>query len=146
MAKGQQHGNKETRKPKAEKKKQSGPKYLRPPELAAPVKDSHAPRAAEMRRNGATAVYPNPRGAMEAFDYTLPAEMFITQARSMRRSPIGYRRFPNAAEAIRFAVEEVPDKHLAGAILEVGESCFDHRAIHALYERSDYPLKRRSAA
>jgi len=96
-----------------------------------------------MKRNGATAIYPNPRGAMDAFDYTAPAEMFITQANSMRRSPISYRRFGTAAEAIQFAVEQVPIKLLAGAVLEVAENRFDHRAIRALYERTSYPLKRR---
>ena len=95
-----------------------------------------------MRRHGATAVYRNPRGAMDAFDYAAPAEVFLTQAKSMKRAPISYRRFPTAAEAIRFAVEEVPDRLLIGAILEVMEDRFDHQAIRELYERPAYPLQR----
>jgi len=68
--------------------------------------------------------------------------MFITQANSMRRSPISYRRFRTAAEAIQFAVEQVPIKLLAGAVLEVAENRFDHRAIRELYDKPAYPLKR----
>lgn len=40
MAKGQKRSNKEQRKPKSEEKKQTGPKYLRPPELVQLAKDS----------------------------------------------------------------------------------------------------------
>ena len=44
-----------------------------------------------------------------AFDYDLPAELFIPKRKSnARRTPTEYRRFATAAEAIRFAVEEFP--------------------------------------
>jgi len=38
MAKGQKRSSKEPRKPKSDSKKQSGPKYLRPPELVQTAK------------------------------------------------------------------------------------------------------------
>jgi hypothetical protein len=68
--------------------------------------------------------------------------MFMARARMVRKSPIGYRRFETAAEAIRFAVEEIPTPLLVGAILEVDEQRYDHRGIRELYDRDAYPLAR----
>lgn len=79
-------------------------------------------------------------GAADAgFDYSASAEVFMMRARGRSTD---YRRFPTAAEAIRFAVEQVPASMLAGAVMEVSEQRFDHKAIRALYARDDYPLAR----
>jgi hypothetical protein len=77
------------------------------------------------------------------FDYSAPAEIFVLRARSMRGRATGYRRFTTAAEAIRFAVEEIPEPLLIGAVMEVREERFDHMAIRDLYGRAAYPLERR---
>lgn len=95
-----------------------------------------------MRRSGATAIPQNPRGAIEAFDYAAPAEMFMTNARFGRRPPISYRRFDTAAQALRFAVEELPPPLLIGAVMEVAEQRFDHQGIRDLYGQDSYPLAR----
>ena len=79
---------------------------------------------------------------MNAFDYTAPAELFPTRSRKGNR-PMGYRRFAKAAEAIRFAIEELPPDLLIGAHLEVEEQRFDSDGIRRLYENTDYPLARR---
>ena len=80
---------------------------------------------------------------MSAFNYSSQAELFPTRNRKSRRQPLGYRRFDRAAEAIRFAIEELPSQSLAGAYLEVDEQRFDSVGIRRLYESIDYPLARR---
>jgi hypothetical protein len=80
---------------------------------------------------------------MHTFDYTAPAELFPTRSRKGNR-PMGYRRFAKAAEAIRFAIEELPPDLLIGAHLEVEEQRFDSDGIRRLYENTDYPLARRA--
>src|SRR5262245_19152539 len=79
---------------------------------------------------------------MSTFDYNAEAELF--PSRAMRSKPVGYRRFTRAAEAIRFAMEELPPQALVGAWLEVDEARFDAAEIRRLYDRADYPLERRS--
>ena len=51
-----------------------------------------------------------------------------------------------AADAIRFAIEELPPELLLGTCLEVDEERYDSDAIRRLYESADYPIVRRAAA
>jgi hypothetical protein len=76
------------------------------------------------------------------FDYDAAAELFPSRRQKSRRRPIGYRRFGHAADAIRFAIEELPPEFLLGACLEVDEERYNNQAIRRLYDSMDYPLIR----
>jgi hypothetical protein len=66
------------------------------------------------------------------------------RARSMHRNAMTYRRFATGAEAIRFAVEELPPAGLAASVLEIDATRFEAGAIRDLYESVAYPLARRA--
>lgn len=78
---------------------------------------------------------------MDAFDYSAPAELFPSRNNKIAKK-VKYRRFDNAAEAIRYAVEELPEALLLGAYIEINERRFGHQDIRAIYSRADFPLKR----
>jgi hypothetical protein len=83
---------------------------------------------------------------MPAFDYTAEAELFPSRNRKLKGQGPGYRRFAQAADAVRFAIEELSPALLVGAYLEVDEERYDSQGIRRLYESADYPLARRTAA
>jgi hypothetical protein len=76
------------------------------------------------------------------FDYDNPAELFMAKRKGGARQPLRYRRFATAAEAIRFAVEDIPSERTLGAWLQVGDDRFNVDDIQRLYDSPDYPLKR----
>jgi len=90
---------------------------------------------------------------MTIFDYSTEAELSPTVSevalspagRRRMRQPTGYGRFARAADAIRFAIEELPPELLLAAQLKVAEERFDGDGIRRLYESVEYPLARRAA-
>ena len=83
---------------------------------------------------------------MHSFDYGAGAELFTNKSKWSRRGPVGYKRFARAADAIRFAIEDLPGDSLASAWLEIGDDRFNAADIHRLYEDEAYPLDRREPA
>src|SRR5262245_59156171 len=82
------------------------------------------------------------RPIVHKFDYGAEAELFPSRPRASRHRPTGYKRFARAAEAIRFAIEDLPAELLAGTWLEVDEHRFNAQDIQRLYHHSDFPLAR----
>jgi hypothetical protein len=80
---------------------------------------------------------------MVQFDYSAAAELFPSRRRSLSRQLFGYKRFANASQAIRFAIEDLPVECLAGAFLEVDERRYGSDDIRRLYQSAEYPLTRR---
>ena len=78
---------------------------------------------------------------MDKFNFDAPAELFPSRNRKIT-SRVKYRRFDHAADAIRFAVEELPEPLLLGAYIEIDEKRLGHKDIRALYESESFPLKR----
>jgi hypothetical protein len=83
---------------------------------------------------------------MAAFSFNTAAELFPAAIRKKKRAGFAYRRFGTAAEAVRFAIEELPADSLNGAYLQVDEARFDQSGIRSLYESKDFPLPRRPRA
>jgi hypothetical protein len=80
---------------------------------------------------------------MMTFDYAASAELFMPKRKRGARQPLSYRRFATAAEAIRFAVEELPTVGMLGAWMQVGEERYSDDDIRRLYEDTSYPRRRR---
>lgn len=81
---------------------------------------------------------------MDKFNYDAPAELFPSRNNKIAKK-VKYRRFDRAAEAIRFAVEELPEPLLLGAYIEIDERRLGHKDIRALYESENFPIKRAAA-
>jgi hypothetical protein len=76
---------------------------------------------------------------MSIFDYTASAGLFAAKGRTRLR----YRRFPHAAEAIRYAIENLPRKLFLASSLEVNDERYNAVQIRALYDNERYPLTRK---
>ena len=77
------------------------------------------------------------------FDYAALAELYPTRKYKRRAGYVTYKRFEVAAEAVRFAIEELPSELLLGTYLEVEEERFNGKQIRLLYESNNYPLPRK---
>ena len=80
---------------------------------------------------------------LRPFNFNTSAELFPAAIRKKKRAGFAYRRFGTAAEAVRFAIEELPADSLNGAYLQVEEARFDQNGIRSLYESEAFPLPRR---
>ena len=85
-----------------------------------------------------------PARDLNGFDYNAPAELFPSRTRQ-GKGRMRYRRFDTAAEALQFAIEEMPPPVLLGAFLEVEEQRFGAEEMRSLYSNAAYPLPRSEA-
>ena len=83
---------------------------------------------------------------MACFDYGAAAELFPRRQRTRTMGAVTYMRFAAAAEAIRYAVEEIPANSFRRTFLEVNEERFDSKGIRRLYDCAEYPLPRQPTA
>jgi hypothetical protein len=68
------------------------------------------------------------------FDFGHEAELFSMKNRKPGKTSTQYRRFSRAAEAVRFAVEELPSEAFYRVHIEVDEQRYDSKEIRRLYE------------
>jgi hypothetical protein len=80
---------------------------------------------------------------VDKFNFDAPAELFPSRNRKIVNK-IKYRRFDRAADAIRFAVEELPEPLLLGAYIQIDEERLGHKDIRGLYDSAEYPLAKRT--
>ncbi len=80
---------------------------------------------------------------MNATEYRSEASLYYAKSAHSKQKSLVFRRFTKAAEAIRFAVEELSPKIFDGCSLEVNESHYFGREIRPLYDDHAYPLRRR---
>jgi len=76
---------------------------------------------------------------MTKIDYAAEAQIYAIRRTGMKPH-MTHRRFPTTAEAIKFAVEELPAN--ANVILEIDEDRFEAASIRQMYDATEYPLPR----
>jgi hypothetical protein len=75
-------------------------------------------------------------------DYLAEAELFAVQRQGRKRA-LFYQRFDSTAEAMRFAVEDMPGD-ASNIVLETPSLRLDVKAINLAYEDKSFPLARRA--
>ncbi len=78
---------------------------------------------------------------MAQLNYTAGAGLYAGKSLRGSRGP-RYKRFDTVAEALRYAIEDMPGSQLRGSVLEVEETRFNDKEIQQLYNSPDYPLAR----
>jgi hypothetical protein len=81
---------------------------------------------------------------MDTNDYRMEASLYYLKRMNSKPRALAFRRFAKAAEAIRFAVEDLAPKLLEGCSLEVNESYYFGQEIRPLYDDCAFPLRRRA--
>ena len=73
------------------------------------------------------------------FNYASAGELYYPRTPGIRNHPrMTYRRFANAGEAIRFAMEDITPPALQGCCLEVEGERYTHNQMRELYESEEF--------
>ena len=80
---------------------------------------------------------------MDKFEYDAPADLYWSDRQGPRKRPVMYRGFARSAEAICFAIEQLPPSAQPWAIMEMGDDRIEFAQIRALYDSERYPLIRK---
>lgn len=81
---------------------------------------------------------------MEAGDYLAEASLYYAKSPNRRQKALVFRRFEQAAEAIRYAIEELSPEILKGSTLEIDDTLYMGQQIRPLYDDTAFPLRRRA--
>jgi hypothetical protein len=81
---------------------------------------------------------------MDSNDYRMEASLYFAKSANAKPKALVLRRFAKAAEAIRFAVEDLSPNLLQGCSLEINESYYFGQEIRPLYDDRAFPLRRRA--
>lgn len=79
---------------------------------------------------------------MTHFDFYAPAELYLGSDRRAAAAQ-GPRTFRTAAQALRFALEEVAPVSLKGASLQIGGHSRSNDEMIGLYRSASYPFPRK---
>ena len=82
---------------------------------------------------------------MDKFEYDAPADLYWSDRQGPRKRPVMYRGFARSAEAICFAIEQLPPSAQPSAIMEMGDDRIAFAQIRALYDSERYPMIRGDA-
>jgi hypothetical protein len=80
---------------------------------------------------------------MDKFEYDAPADLYWSDRQGPRKRPVMYRGFARSAEAICFAIEQLPPSAQPQAVMEMGDDRIEFAQIRALYDSERYPLIRK---
>ena len=81
---------------------------------------------------------------MTDFNYDVPGEFYSRKSPGFRKpSGLAYQRFNTAAEAIRFAMEDISPAALGGCALVVEGERLGEKELKVLYASPNFPLSRR---
>jgi hypothetical protein len=81
---------------------------------------------------------------MDIQDYLTEASLFYARNGDRKQRALVYRRFDQACEAIRFAVEDLAPRLLDSCTLEINDMHYLGRQIRPLYDDIAFPLQRRT--
>lgn len=77
---------------------------------------------------------------MTDFDYGASAALYTARGYG-RKTPLVFRRFETAADAIRHAVEELPSD-TALVYIETDDCRIDRARLRELYDSPEFPISR----